>query len=98
VPKEADHARHVYYMYAIHTPARDALKDYLAERGIGTQIIYPTPVPMQPCYQGLEYEDADIPVAAGLAKENLCLPMFPELTDKEIEYVGASIRAFFEDL
>jgi len=98
VPKEANHARHVYYMYAIHTPEREALMQFLMERGIGTQIIYPTPVPMQPCYQGLEYVDTDIPVAARLAKENLCLPMFPELTDEEIEYVGASIQAFFEDL
>jgi len=98
VPNEANHARHVYYMYAIHTPEREALKQFLMERGIGTQIIYPTPVPMQPCYRGLGYVDTDIPVAARLAKENLCLPMFPELTDEEVEYVGASIQAFFEDL
>jgi len=96
IPKEADHARHVYYMYTIHTSERDALADFLAERGVATQIIYPTPVPMQPCYQSLEYEDADIPVAARLAKEILSLPMFPELTDDEIEFVGASVREFFE--
>jgi dTDP-4-amino-4,6-dideoxygalactose transaminase len=97
VPKEADDVRHVYYMYPIQTPKRDALMEFLSDRGIGTQVIYPTPVPMQPCYRNLEYEEADIPVAVELARGNLCLPMFPELSDDEIEFIGTSVQVFFQD-
>lgn len=96
LPQEADWARHVYYMYTIRTPQRDALADFLDARGIGTQKIYATPVPMQPCYRYLEYDPADIPIASQYAKELLCLPMFPELRDDEVEIVAAAIAEFFE--
>ena len=96
LPGEADWARHVYYMYTIRTTRRDDLEVFLASRGIGTQKIYATPVPMQPCYRSLEYTPADIPVADRFAGELLCLPVFPELTDSEVTYVSQSIREFFE--
>jgi len=94
-PKVADFATHVYYMYTIRTQRRDELKEYLAAHGIGTQIIYATPVPMQPAYRFLGYKDSDIPIAARYAKEYLCLPMFPELTEQEVRRVAATIREFF---
>jgi len=94
LPAEAPFARHVYYMYTIRCAQRDALAEFLAERGIGTQKIYATPVPMQPCYRYLGYKEADIPVAAKQANELLCLPIFPELTEEEVSYVAASIREF----
>jgi dTDP-4-amino-4,6-dideoxygalactose transaminase len=96
LPVEAEWARHVYYMYTIHTPRRDELEFFLAQRGIGTQRIYATPVPMQPCYQYLECTEADIPVSAHFASQLLCLPIFPELSDQEVEYVAAAVREFFE--
>lgn len=95
LPKEAEWARHVYYMYAVRTPQRDDLESYLAAHGIGTQKIYATPVPMQPCYQYLEYSEEDIPIAARYADELLCLPVFPELTDEEVQYISTAIREFF---
>lgn len=96
LPAEADWARHVFYMYTIRTSHRDALETFLAERGIGTQKIYATPVPMQPCYQYLEYTREDIPIASQYAGELLCLPVFPELSDDEIHYIAKTIREFFE--
>jgi len=96
LPGEAAWARHVYYMYTIRTPRRDELENYLAQRGVGTQKIYATPVPMQPCYRYLEYTPDDIPVAMQYANELLCLPIFPELTDDEVAYIASTIREFFE--
>jgi len=95
LPEEADWARHVYYMYTLRTAQRDDLEAYLAARGIGSQKIYATPVPMQPCYQYLEYSDEDVPVAARYANELLCLPVFPELTNEEVQFIVAAIQDFF---
>jgi dTDP-4-amino-4,6-dideoxygalactose transaminase len=96
LPEEAPDCRHVYYMYTIHTPMRDALARFLVSQGIETQMIYPTPVPMQPCYRSLDYQDEDIPVAAKLSRELLCLPMFPELSEMEVSTVASGVRKFFE--
>lgn len=97
LPNEADWGRHVYYMYTIHCNERDELRDYLEEQGIGTQKIYATPVPMQPSYQYLEYVAEDIPVSVELAEQLLCLPVFPELTDQEVEAVSAAIHKFYAE-
>ena len=96
LPSVADWATHVFYMYTIRTPKRDALSDFLKENGVETQKIYATPVPMQPCYQYLEYENSDIPVSVKYANELLCLPVFPELTEEEVSYVASTVRRFFE--
>jgi len=94
-PKVSDFATHVYYMYTILTPRRDELKEYLAAHDIGTQIIYGTPVPMQPAYHSLGYKESDMPIAVRYAKEYLCLPVFPELTEQEVRRVAATVREFF---
>jgi dTDP-4-amino-4,6-dideoxygalactose transaminase len=96
LPDEADWARAVYYMYTVRSSRRDELEAYLAESGIGSQKIYATPVPMQPCYRYLEYVRQDIPVASRYADELLCLPVFPELTDEEVRTIAAKTRLFFE--
>jgi len=94
-PQVSDFGTHVYYMYTIRTPRRDELQEYLAARGIGTQVIYGTPVPMQPAYHFLGYKESDIPIAARYAREYLCLPVFPELTEQEVRRVAGTIREFF---
>ena len=86
----------MYYLYVIRCARRDALAQHLAARGIGTQKIYATPAPMQPCYQFLEYAESDIPRSAQAGRELLCLPIFPELSDDEVDTVAACIREFFE--
>ena len=96
LPSVADWATHAFYMYTIRTPQRDALGDYLERNGIETQKIYATPVPMQPCYQYLEYKHSDIPISVKHANELLCLPVFPELTEDEVSYVALTVRRYFE--
>ncbi len=97
-PKEAAGCRHVYYMYTLHTELRDELERHLKGEGIASQRVYPVPVPMQPCYASLGYTASDFPVAIRLARELLCLPMFPELTDGEVGRIGDEVRRFFAGL
>jgi dTDP-4-amino-4,6-dideoxygalactose transaminase len=88
-------AKPVYYVYNILVPQRDALASYLKERGIGTTIYYPKPLHLQPCFAYLGYKEGDFPVAERICKEILALPMYPELTDDEVDYVCDTIREFF---
>lgn len=96
LPKVVGDVRHAFYMYTIRTPQRDALKEYLEEHGIGSQVMYPLEVPYQPAYRHLGYQPGDFPVADQHVKEILCLPMFPELTDREVSLVSDAIQSFFD--
>jgi dTDP-4-amino-4,6-dideoxygalactose transaminase len=88
--------RHVYYMYTILAPRREELRAFLEARGIRTQLIYPTLVPDQVAYATNPWRAADpLAVARSLVPRLLCLPMFAELTDREIDRVGRAIRAFY---
>jgi dTDP-4-amino-4,6-dideoxygalactose transaminase len=88
--------RHVFYCYAIRVPGgrRDALRAFLTERGIGTQIHYPVPIHMQEAAQFLGYRKGDLPVTEKVAGEVLSLPMFGELTDAQIDRVASSVMEF----
>ena len=87
--------RHAYYMYTIQAPRREELVAYLAERGIGTQLIYPKLVPDQGAYRDLTWRSGPLDVARSLVPTLLCLPMFAELTDAEVDRVGLAIRSFY---
>jgi len=88
--------RHVYYMYTVLTPRREELQAYLDERGIKTQLIYPKMVPDQGAYATNPWRAADsLDIARSLVPRLLCLPMFAELTDDEIDRTGQAIRDFF---
>lgn len=97
-PHIAPDRTHVFYLYTIRVDAshRDALREYLNARGIGTQIVYPQLVPFQKAYASLGYRTGDFPVAEKLRDEIICLPMFPELTEGEVRTVAATISAFFD--
>ena len=88
--------RHVFYCYAIRVPGgrRDALRAFLTERGIGTQIHYPVPIHMQEAAQFLGYRKGDLPVTEKVAGEVLSLPMYAELTDSQIERVATNVTEF----
>lgn len=88
----ADH--HIYNQYVIRSEHRDALRAFLTERGIGTEIYYPVPFHRQECFADLGYKDADFPVANALAESVLALPIYPELTRAQIEEVAATINEF----
>ncbi|HEY9325151.1 MAG TPA: DegT/DnrJ/EryC1/StrS family aminotransferase [Candidatus Limnocylindria bacterium] len=88
--------RHVFYCYAIRVTGgrRDALRAHLTERGIGTQIHYPVPIHMQEAAQFLGYRKGDLPVTEKVAGEVLSLPMYPELTDAQIDRVATGVTEF----
>lgn len=86
----------VYHQAAVRTARRDALRDHLAAAGIGTSIHYPSPIHRQPALAGIVDPAAALPHAEAAARELLCLPVFPELTEAEVEAVCAGVRAFFD--
>lgn len=92
VPREVEYSKHVYHLYVIRTEYRDRMQKFLNENGISTGIHYPLPLHLQPAYEGLGHKEGDFPITEKVCKEVLSLPMFPELTANQIEYVSKSIR------
>jgi len=93
VPHERDQSRHVYHQYVISVRDRDAWRARLNDAGVQTAVHYPVPVHLQPAYRDLGYSEGDFPVAERAATEVLSLPMFPELTDEQIESIANVFRA-----
>jgi dTDP-4-amino-4,6-dideoxygalactose transaminase len=89
---------HVFNQYVIRVPAtvRDPLRQYLTERQIGTEIYYPIPLHLQPCFAALGHQTGDFPIAESAARETLALPLFPELTDEQQRAVVVAIRHFLD--
>ncbi len=92
IPKEAEYAKHVYHLYVIRVKERDRLKTFLKEKGISTGIHYPTPLHLQPALKSLKYKEGDFPITETTSKEILSLPMFPELTQEQIEHITQMIN------
>jgi dTDP-4-amino-4,6-dideoxygalactose transaminase len=96
VPVNAGYqTRHVYNQFVIRAPERDRLKAWLQENGVGTEIYYPLPLHLQPCFRYLGYQENDFPVSERAAQETLSLPVHSALTAADIEYVCESISAFY---
>ncbi len=96
-PSEQAGARHVYHLYVIRAPERDALQQYLKERGIFTGIHYPIPIHLQNAVSYLGHKAGDFPVTEQVVQEILSLPMFAELCDSDIIRVSSSIKQFYTD-
>ncbi len=94
-PKLRPNAKHTYHLYVIRAKKRDALANYLKEKGIETAVHYPIPLPMMEAYKYLNYSEKDFPIANQYKDEILSLPMFPELTNAQMNYVAATIKAFY---
>jgi len=78
--------------------ARDRLRTFLADNGVGTEVYYPSALHRQPCFAALGLGEGSLPAAESAARETLALPIFPDLTAAEIGIVVAQITAFFADL
>ena len=92
LPREMPYARHVYHLYTVRVKERSALQSALRSEGIATGLHYPIPVHLQPAYADLGYRAGAFPIAERAAGDVLSLPVFPEMTDEQIETVAAAVR------
>jgi dTDP-4-amino-4,6-dideoxygalactose transaminase len=87
--------RHVYNQFVIRCASRDKLQVFLKEHGVGTEVYYPLPLHLQPCFEYLGYHKGDFPVSERLATESLALPVHAELANDDIDYICQKIRSFW---
>jgi dTDP-4-amino-4,6-dideoxygalactose transaminase len=92
-PAPCPDGEHVYHVYAVCTPQRDTLRTQLEAAGIGVNMHYPIPVHLLKPFAKFGYTAGSFPVAEQLAKTELSLPMFPEISTEQIETVAAAVRA-----
>jgi dTDP-4-amino-4,6-dideoxygalactose transaminase len=94
LPFIAPEATHVYHLYVVHTPHRDALQQHLAVQGIGTALHYPVPPHCQPAYAGLGLPAGQFPIAEELARTCLSLPLWPGMTEEQVAVVATAVASF----
>jgi dTDP-4-amino-4,6-dideoxygalactose transaminase len=87
---------HVYNQFSIRAPRRDELQEYLRDRGISTEVYYPSPLHVEPAFAYLGYHDGDLPNAEAACREVLSLPVYPELTLDRQQAVVAAISRFYQ--
>lgn len=93
-PVEMPWAKHVYHLYVVRTPERDELKQWLEEKGVGVGIHYPIPIHKQEAWKNFGGEDLSLPVTEKITSEILSLPIYPEMTLEEIEYIVNCVKEF----
>jgi len=89
--------RHIFNQYVIRARNRDGLREHLLAKNIGCEIYYPISLHMQKCFEGLGYREGDLPVSEEAARTTLALPVYPELTPEQLEYVARSVLEFVND-
>jgi dTDP-4-amino-4,6-dideoxygalactose transaminase len=94
-PLAIEGGRHIFNQYVVRAQNRDALKARLTERNIGTEIYYPVPLHLQKCFAYLNHRSGDFPHSERAAAETLALPIYPELEQKQLAYVVATIAEFY---
>ncbi len=96
LPARAANSTHIYNQYVIRTPERERLRAHLRDRDIGTEVYYPIPLHLQPCFRNLAYSAGAFPAAEAASREVLALPIYGELTEAQQAWVVESIREFFQ--
>ena len=91
-----DRNESIYNQYTLRVPRRDALLEHLKQRQIGAAVYYPLPLHLQPCFAYLGYTAGAFPVAEAAAREVLSLPVYPELTEAQLDEVVGAVRSFFQ--
>jgi dTDP-4-amino-4,6-dideoxygalactose transaminase len=94
-PRAAAGARHIYNQYCIRAQRRDELRAWLTERGVGAEIYYPLPLHVQQCFAYLGHKPEDFPESMRAARETLALPIYPELSESQLQYVVDTIAGLF---
>jgi len=92
LPHVAEDVEPVWHLFVVNHPRRDALRDALAKQGISTGIHYPVPLHLQPAYRHLGYAAGEFPVAEHLATSCLSLPLYPELTEADVDLITTALR------
>ena len=85
---------HVFHVYAVLSSRRDELQKFLADRGVPTIIYYPQPLHLQKVFANLDGRVGNFPVVENVSKRILPLPMYPELTDEQVDYVIETVKKF----
>jgi len=94
-PRVVPGARHIFNQYVIRVRDRDKLRQHLMAAGVGTEIYYPVPLHLQECFEYLKHRKGDFPHSERAAEETLALPIFPELTEAQLQYVVHSVADFY---
>jgi dTDP-4-amino-4,6-dideoxygalactose transaminase len=95
LPPALSDRTHVFHQFVIRTPQRDELRSWLTGRGVGTEVYYPRPLHLQPCFASLGYREGAFPIAEKACQEALALPIFPGITEEQQAAVVAEVAAFF---
>jgi dTDP-4-amino-4,6-dideoxygalactose transaminase len=96
LPSEAANCRHVYHQFTTRVPQRDEFKKYLESQGVGSMIYYPVSLHQQHAFQQLGYRDDDFPTTRKAQEEVLSLPMFPELSNDQVDQISAAVKSFLK--
>jgi dTDP-4-amino-4,6-dideoxygalactose transaminase len=94
-PRATPGVRHIYNQYVIRARDRDLLRQHLMAAGVGTEIYYPVPLHLQQCFAYLKHREGDFPNSERAAHDTVALPIYPELTEEQLQYVVSSIAEFY---
>ncbi|MBP6608071.1 MAG: DegT/DnrJ/EryC1/StrS family aminotransferase, partial [Deltaproteobacteria bacterium] len=89
------HPSHVYHHFVIRTERRDALKDFLSARQTDSEVYYPLALHLQPCFAQFGYQSGSLPRSEAASKEALALPVHPDLSEEQIDFVAETVRGFY---
>ena len=96
LPVRDANSTHIFHQYVIRVPNCDRLRAHLQERGVGTEVYYPVPLHLQPCFRNLGYSAGAFPAAEAAASDVLALPIYGELSEDQQAWVVEAIREFFQ--
>jgi dTDP-4-amino-4,6-dideoxygalactose transaminase len=94
-PRAAPGVRHIYNQYVIRVRDRDLLRQHLMASGVGTEIYYPVPLHLQQCFAYLKHKAGDFPNSERAAQDTVALPIYPELSEEQLQFVVTSIADFY---